>query len=177
MNKRPRDPSAALKAKVTKRARLLDQVRAPDSEILALTHPIAEKMASKLFEHFISLYNSEQFYMDPDCRVKIVTPTKKIEFDWVSNGDEDDGVLPSVNHQSLQKVLCHIFNDGYFKAKDRREEAIEKLTSILADMPGATLHIDNWGDDCRVRGGKIGKETNGAWVENSSDSFDESTEG
>jgi hypothetical protein len=175
MNKRSRDPSKIMEAKVAKRARLLEQVHELDREITALAHPIAHKMAIKLFEHLLSLYNSEQFYMDPDCCVSIMTLTRKLEFDWIGTDDDDvddpnDHFMVRVNYKPLQTLFDQIFEKGYFGAKERKEEVIEKLTSILADLPDATLKIDNWGDDCPVRGGKIGKETNGVWEENSTDS-------
>lgn len=174
-------------SKPTKRARKdSDKSSTPPLRTsgLRVHKPDASDVAKMFFNHFREQDDCAQYGDDVACSIRINIPDQSqggvvIGFDWVNNGIERDHFV--VMPWSLTGDISPL--DAFFKSFHTKslwgssgseiKIAVETLTNYFKTIPKATIIIDSWGEDPRVRGGKIGHETGFRWVPNEKDRWDE----
>jgi hypothetical protein len=153
------------------------------SQTLQTQYTRALAISQRLFTHIRKLYDQEAMYSSSGlCYFKLMNPD--VSFDWENVGlndtprmGTDRWLITADGTIRFEKLFDFLLENAYTTLTTEEHLHCRKvLTNYFLDNPNTDLVIDTWGDDSKIRGGKIGASTDFVWIEEEPESWEKESE-
>lgn len=139
-------------------------------------------LAQRFFTHIRIIYSREAMYSSGLCYFRLANPA--VSFDWENIGLNDtprmgtDRWLITADGTTRFEKIFDLLQEKAYSTLTKEEHLFTRklLVNYFMDNLNTDLIIDTWGDDHKMRGGKIGASTNFVWIEDEPESWEKESE-